>query len=255
MNAFIVLSFKEWFRGRGSFLGPFVFLLMMFLIEGSFWHSLTKSEGSIGTYTSNQVILYAFLALLFSQITACIGEPDQLSDKIESGELDRYLLRPLSFLQQMSGMQIGLTAARFIAFLPLIFYLLFLFKSSPSASDFLFFAISIFLASLLNFLMNQLLSMATFYLHESYALVILKETLFWILSGALIPLDLFSPQVATVLKVLPSAAVVFLPAKVLMGHASGLQVLGLQFFYIVIFVGLNQIVWRRSVRHYQAYGG
>lgn len=251
----VKLAFTSWFRVRGGMVGPLVFLTLMFLVEGSFWTSLGKSSGVIGPYSTSDALLYALLALIVYQITACAGEPDSLSEKIESGTLDGYLLKPASYITQMLQVQAGLCLARALALLPLIVACQYWIHGRVLWAPCLVIAPVFILAGAINFIINHCLALFTFYWRESYALVVFKETLFWVLSGTLIPLDLFPAAFAKLFQALPASLVVFYPAKVLMNQKAAWEVLTHQTVALVLLLALASFLWAKSLKKYQAYGG
>ncbi len=251
----LAYSFKTWFRVRGSFSGPLVFLSMMFLVEGSFWSSLSRGSGRVAAYSRPEILLYVFGALIISQICACIGDPDGLSEKIESGGLDGFLLRPQSYLVQMGSIQTGLCLARMTVLSPILLAAELALTGAVSWKAQAAMAILLPLSAAINFLINQSLLTLTFFYRDSYAFVVFKETLFWALSGMLIPLDLFPEPIARVARVLPSAYIIYYPAKVLTGDLSWTAVVLPQLAYLGFFLAIASWVWTVGIRRYQAYGG
>lgn len=252
----IVLSaFRSWFRFRGSLLAPLVFISMMFVIEGSFWTSMSHSGGVLAHYSQNQLLIYVLSALVISQINAVIGEPDQLAGRIESGDLETFLTRPISLLYQLGAVQVGMTLARLVVFVPILIAIQIYFSGSMALVSLFGFLSIIFASSLLNFFINFGLSTLTFYFREAYAFVVFKETLWWILSGALIPLDLFSDHLRDLFLFLPSSYVIYYPAKILMGEPVNIvRVAGVCAFWIFVCGGIASWMWALGIRKYQAYG-
>lgn len=248
-------AFLTWFRVRGHLVAPLIFFLIMFTVEGSFWITMSGPQHSLSHYSTNHLLFYVFAALATSQVNAVTGEPDQLAGRIESGDLETYLVRPQSLLIQLSLIQIGTTCARLVFLLPLLIFLQWILLGHASWSQFLFFIFLIPVTSLLNFLINFALSTLTFYFRDAYAFIVFKETLWWVLSGALIPLDLFSGTFQKLLISLPSAFVVFHPVKLLMGETASMSVLFATacLWTIVAFVAAS-FLWTLGVRKYQAYG-
>lgn len=242
------------FRVRGSFVGPVVFLMVMFAVEGSFWTTLGRGDG-VGEYSSRGIVLYCFLALIVSQIVTSVGDPDRLPEHIETGLLDQFLLRPKHFLVQMMSVQLGNSLARTTVFVPLAMGCDLALTGTLGLGRYTALLLLLPLAATLNFLINQVLYTLTFYFRESYAFVAAKETLFWVLSGALIPLDLFPEGTQSLIHAFPPAYVAYLPVKVALGDASFVEVLLGECFFVGVFWGLAAAVWEVGVRRYQAYGG
>lgn len=253
--ALVKASFRVFFRVRGTVLGPLVFLLIMFSVEGSFWRTVSRAGGGLGGYGTGGLVLYAFTALLISQVTACTGEPDSLSTKVEGGALDAYLLRPLGFLGHMASVQLGTCAARAAALFPLLIGIQIWLGGGVSAAHLAWLLPTLAVGGLLNFLVNGTISNLSFVFRESYAFVIFKETLFWVLSGALIPLDLFPRVVRDALLWFPPAYVVYYPAKVALGAADGAVVLAAATAFLALGAAVFHATFRLGVRRYQAFGG
>jgi ABC-2 type transport system permease protein len=79
-----------------------------------------------------------------------------------------------------------------------------------------------------------------------------------ILSGYLVPLDLFPPAVREIALWLPFRFQLSLPVELMLGrwsHAQGLELLGVQWIYLAAFFLLTRVAWRSGLRHYAAYGG
>ncbi len=247
-------SFRSWFRVRGGVLGPSVFLAIMFTVEGSFWSQLS-GLGTVGNYSSSEILAYAFISLVVSQVVACTGEPDGTSQKIESGQLDSLLIRAYGYLPQMFWHQIGISLARLLWLVPLVAAVEAFCLGQIRVPGLLSMLVTLPLGAGINFLINQILATGTFYFRDSYSLVVFKETLFWIASGALIPLDLFPSPVAAVLSILPGAYLGFLPVKVALGQASFSSLVTGQLLYLGVLGAIAQWSWFFGVRRYQAYGG
>jgi ABC-2 type transport system permease protein len=247
-------AFLSWFRVRGGVIGPSVFLAIMFTVEGSFWSHLSD-QGSLSGYSSAEILAYAFISLVVSQVVACTGEPDSASQKIEAGQLDPLLIRPYGFLPQMFCHQVGISLARLLWLVPLVALVEIACLGEVRWPGLFSLVITLPLGAGMNFLINQILATGTFYFQDSYFLVTFKETLFWIASGALIPLDLFPKSVATGLSLLPPAYIGFFPVKVALGQASFSSLVAAQLLYVMVLTAIASLTWTLGVRRYQAYGG
>ena len=79
-----------------------------------------------------------------------------------------------------------------------------------------------------------------------------------ILSGYLVPLDLFPRAVRSVAVVLPFRFQLSFPVELMLGRWSrgeALELLVAQWAYVLLFLGLARVAWRSGLRHYAAYGG
>jgi ABC-2 type transport system permease protein len=79
-----------------------------------------------------------------------------------------------------------------------------------------------------------------------------------VLSGYLIPLDLFPAAVQRIALVLPFRFLLSFPVELALGRLSrahALELLLAQAGYISIALIATHFVWRRGLRRYAAYGG
>jgi ABC-2 type transport system permease protein len=79
-----------------------------------------------------------------------------------------------------------------------------------------------------------------------------------ILSGYLVPLDLFPAGVRKLALVLPFRFQLSFPVELMLGRWSrleALELLGAQWAYVLFFLLATRVAWRSGLRHYAAYGG
>ncbi|RYE59498.1 MAG: hypothetical protein EOP48_00720 [Sphingobacteriales bacterium] len=251
----IVTAFKIFFRVKGGILGPLVLLLTLYLVEGSFWQGLIDKSPTIADYHHLDLLFYSLTSLTIFQITSVAGDPDSLSGHIENGSLTMYLLNPCPYLERMLSIQIAAIAARSLVFLPLLFLILWFVGFPFSANQVLGLVAILPLAGLLNFLINSIISMLSFWLNGSYAFVQIKETLFWVLSGALIPLDFLPIQLSSILKFFPPAYVVYFPARIFIGKEDFWPIASGSIGSLAIFFTVYGLIMGRGLVKFQSHGG
>jgi ABC-2 type transport system permease protein len=84
------------------------------------------------------------------------------------------------------------------------------------------------------------------------------NTLNFFLSGHMFPLDLLSPGLVTLLKLLPFQYLAYFPAVVFLGKVQGwalVENLLLEAAWAVGLILLARWLYARGLRHYSAYGG
>ena len=68
------------------------------------------------------------------------------------------------------------------------------------------------------------------------------------MSGSLIPLAFFPKVVSAILSFLPFSSLIYTPVMIIVGKYDAsqiLQVLLLQIFWLIVMVGLSQLIWKR----------
>ena len=79
-----------------------------------------------------------------------------------------------------------------------------------------------------------------------------------VLSGYLVPLDLFPQAVQRIALVLPFRFLLSFPVELMLGKPTrlhALELLGAQWLYVAVALVATNLVWRAGLRRYAAYGG
>ena len=82
--------------------------------------------------------------------------------------------------------------------------------------------------------------------------------LFGILSGYLVPLELFPPWVQAVARVLPFRSMLGFPVELIVGllpRQQALLELAVQWGWIAVLLLGARAAWRSGLRHFAAFGG
>jgi ABC-2 type transport system permease protein len=79
-----------------------------------------------------------------------------------------------------------------------------------------------------------------------------------VLSGYLVPLDLFPGALRKLAAVLPFRFQLSFPVELMLGRwtrVEALELLAAQWAYVLVFLLVTKVAWRSGIRHYAAYGG
>lgn len=248
------IFFSDFYRTNLSVIAILFFLGMMYSIEGAFWSSF-YDESYNSTYTTSSIIAYIFCALAMFQVIATSGRTDEISEDIELGNIDVFLLKTVSYISFILMAQLGMIAARLLVVLPILYLCLAYFNYGQIWSKLGLISIFCFICGILNCLINMSLSFLTFFYKDSYGFVVLKETLFWVLSGALIPLNLLPTPLVNLNAYLPFGYTLYYPLHaILNGSEALLLVLVLLkiLAWIIIFIVLSNCLWRYGLKKYQS---
>jgi ABC-2 type transport system permease protein len=106
--------------------------------------------------------------------------------------------------------------------------------------------------------MNFVIGCASFFLESSAKLMDAWLVFFFVLSGYLIPIDLFPRGLGAVVDWLPFRYQIGLPVELMTGaHRRGAAI-GLpvrQWAWIAVVLSATVVTWRRGLRRFAAYGG
>jgi ABC-2 type transport system permease protein len=221
------------------------------------WYALFKVNGAetVGGMTYADMIHYTAMSVMFTQIRG--GDHDfELQEMIRSGHLSNYLLRPVGVVEFVYLR--GVAPKLFIAGICLVLGMLIglWFGLSP-----LRMLGSMFLALIGNVIHYQLgaaLATAAFLWEEAYSVLMVKNMIVGLLSGELLPLNIFPENLQWIWKSTPFYLYVFGPTQYALGHWTH------QEFLFHIFIGclwifagwmLIRITWGLGIKRYLSLGG
>ena len=174
------------------------------------------------------------------------------------GTLSQRLLKPIHPLLAYSAENLAAIPLRALLCLPVVAYALFnahLTRSGPLVA--VFFA-SLVGAWLINFSMMAVIGSLAFFLESSTSVFELWLMTFMLLSGYVVPLELFPGWVRAAAEVLPFRYTLGFPVEIVIGVMdlrSALSGLAVQWAYAAGTLVLATFGFRAGVRRFGAYGG
>lgn len=225
-----------------------------------FWQAVYRASdsGVIGGFDSRDMMAYLLAACLVDQLTWAYG--GFITSDIRSGELTQRLLRPANYLKMHFFSWCANLVPRWISAFILVGGLLLFFGEYVRLSTDLWVYPAGLLAILTTFLLKYMfycgfISLLSFWTQGGVPLLPHAVNLF---SGRLVPLTFLPVALQSVADVLPFRYMLYFPATVLMGHVEPMDFvhgLAVQLVWIGGFASLAQLLWRRGIRHYVAFGG
>ena len=239
------------------------FLIWMFstnmpLVMLAIWAAAARS-GPVGSYTQQGFAAYYLAALLVRLMTGA-WVVWEMTMEIRQGTLALRLLRPIHPLLQWSADNIAAIPMRGVVAIPVIGILLFVARSELSHDWFSWLLLCPALLGgwLLYFLVQAIIGTLALRVESAASLFDAWLGFSNILSGYLVPLDLFPDAVRKLALVLPFRFQLSFPVELMLGRWSpteALQLLGAQWAYVLLFLLATRVAWRSGLRHYAAYGG
>jgi ABC-type uncharacterized transport system permease subunit len=233
-------------------------LLQIYLLR-VVWTAVYAGRGEAEGAELARLIAYLTLANLQLWITYPILS-EILQGRIREGQIAIDLARPVPFLGQLVAQQLGATAALlpFLALALPIAFLLGNLAPPQSAQAGLLYLASSGLAYLIVTEANLLLGLLAFWTMETWAFIAIYRFVNQFLAGALVPLWLFPPWLATLAGLLPFQTQAHIPLSIYLGQLDGeaaLRGLLVQGFWVVVLYGLAQLVWGQAMRKVVVQGG
>mgnify|MGYP000490177294 CR=1 FL=1 len=214
-------------------------------------------------FDKGDMIVYIFLTFLTGQIIGSGGTYD-IGQEIKDGTIAMRMIKPISynstFLFQELGnklMEIG------IIFIPLVagveIYRFFLTGSLQfDIAQFLLYLVCCVFAYLINFFFNICFGFSAFVFKNLWGSNLLKTSIVAFMSGSLIPLAFFPKVISDILSFLPFSSLIYTPVMIIVGKYDAsqiLQALLLQLFWLIVMVGLSQLIWKRVQSFITIQGG
>jgi ABC-2 type transport system permease protein len=221
------------------------------------WYALFKVGGAtqIAGMTYEDAKNYTLISVLFTQIRG--GDHDfELAEMIRSGQLSNYLLRPVGVVEfvYIRGVApklflaalltgVGMIVAKFIGLDP---------ARVPAAM------LLALIGNIIHYQIGAAIATASFYWEEAYSVLMVKNMIVTLLSGELIPLNLFPKSMQWIWESTPFYLYVFGPTQYALGkwsHQELLIQIGISFVWMLVGWALIRISWGLGIRRYLSLGG
>lgn len=225
-----------------------IYLLWKTLIENS---SMPVNLMEIVTY---YVINFVVLSIITETRVA-----KRLSDDIRTGEIVKYLARPLNYIYATFWSRTG--AFLFFSFLYLptlfLFSLFFKLEITNNFIILILFVFSLVLAMIMNFLIMLTLGITSFWTTENMGAMRMFNSIKRFLAGSLIPLSLIPGTFGKYILMLPFKYTLYFPISILQGKVEAMEILK-NFVYIIIWIILFWLFakwfWKKGEKHLAGVG-
>lgn len=236
--------------------------MLSFLTIYFFWGAVFSEYSQIAAYGQTSMLFYLGIAFFLNTLVFA-NDSFRITAEIANGDLNNYLLKPMSYLSQWLARDWSLKVLNLILFIieisafALIFKLPLFFPAS--VGQWLTFIIAAILAALSYFFFSFLFSSFSFWYpeHDGWPLRFLMLTLLEFLSGTAFPLDILPQSLAVLFKILPTSYFIFFPAQIYLGRLKPGEIIQgflIMIIWLVAFVFLAKKVWKKGLQIYGAYG-
>lgn len=241
---------------KAFFLANLLSLSVRILVGLFVWKTIFLNQSQVKGFTLETFTTYLIFANLLASLNSfSIGQ--DLSRSILKGTITGELLRPYSFIIGLFFKDLGFKLLETFKFALSLLVVLLLQAHFylPDLPHFLLFLVS----SLLGMFIVQLLDLAfgflSFFTVNSWGVLILRNGLFNLTSGALLPLSFYPQVVEKFLVFFPYHHAVNLPIAILLGQEEPSQGLLWQSLWIPFLMVLIALLWQEARRRLEIFGG
>jgi ABC-2 type transport system permease protein len=226
------------------------------LVSLALW-SAVAAEAPVGRFGPERFLGYFLAALVVRQVTGSwlVWE---LNMEIRQGTFSQRLLKPIHPLWVFGAANLAEIPLRALLTLPIAVVGAASGEMTKDPALIGIFIASLVGAWLINFFTMALIGSLAFFLESSTSVFELWLLSFMLLSGYLVPLELFPGWVRTVAGALPFRYTLGYPAEVVVGlldRREALEQLGVQWAYAAAAAVAAMFAFRAGIRRFGAYGG
>ena len=231
-------------------------------IEYSLWNRIFITRGitEIGGFTFNSLIIYIFFCLVVGQLKSSWVTSVEMIDGIREGELNKYLIRPISYFVYHFMLFIGHNSLYYLVYFILITGTVIFLPEwvFPTVSHGIVFVITLGISVYLSYTMYFMMVCFAFWFGEARALVIAYNLGTLVLSGQMVPMQLFPEGLRNALHYTPMPYLVDVPVSIATGRLpvelwGSSIVIGL--IWTVVMTISGTILYSYGIKRYEGFGG
>jgi viologen exporter family transport system permease protein len=254
------VGFAEAVAYRAEML-VWVLATTMPLVMLALWSAVAE-DAPVGRFGQAQFIAYFLSTFIVRQMTGSWASW-QINFEVRQGTLSMRLLRPVHPLIAYTLENVAAMPMRVVVSLPVAIVLLIVLGKGAlahTAASWGIFVLALVGGWLLTVVANLIVGTLALFIESSVKVMDIYLAIYFVLSGYLIPVELFPPYIRAVADVLPFRYQIGFAVELMTGAyddavGTALGLLARQWLMAIGFVGVAAFVWSRGVRRFSAYGG
>jgi len=276
---FFLISINERLVYRGDFMLGTLMRFLPTLTQIFLWwaiydaistegtaNSIAGPDGDIAGFRFGDMVAYYLMVIISRAFSSMPGLTSGIANQVRDGEIKKFLIQPVDMIGCLLMQRIAHKLVYyFIAILPfaLVFWLCrdFFIDGWPPADVLIVFFASLILAFLLGFFLECCIGLISFWFLEVTSLTFIYMLMNFLLSGHMFPLELLPESPVNIriwVELTPLKYLAYFPAAVFLGKIRGAEMyqgLAIEVAWVVFFIVLSRILWRRGVKRYSGFGG
>ena len=222
-----------------------------------------RDQGRIAGYSFYDMVAYYLLSMVSRAFSSMPGLASGIALQIRNGEIKKYLIQPIDLIGFLFLTRVAHKTAYYsVAILPFafVFYLCrgFFTRGWPDPEVLAYYLATLLMGFLLGFFLEVAIGLIGFWFLEVSALLFVYMLLSFFLSGHMFPLDMLPEPWRGMVDLLPFKYLAFFPATVFLEKIPRDEMvrgLWIEAGWVVFFLVLSRVLYRRGVRRYSGFGG
>ena len=217
-------------------------------------------QAPVGRFSQRDFVAY-YLATLVVRLVTGAWVVWEANLEIRQGTMAFRLLRPIHPLVHYAAENLAAVPVRAAIALPIALVSLLIVGGEQVTHDpllWVVFLVSVAGAWLITFLAMSVIAALAFYVDSATSIAQVWFGLFTVLSGYVLPLELFPGWLAAVARWLPFRYMLSFPVEAVIGMSGRRQALfdlGVQWLFVALLAWAARASWRAGLRRYSAFGG
>ena len=231
----------------------------MALVMMALFTAVTR-DAPLGRFGQRDFVAY-YLATLVVRLVTGAWVVWEANMEIRQGTLAFRLLRPIHPLVHYAAENVAAVPLRAAIALPVALILLLTLGGGHVTHDpllWMVFLVAVAGAWLITFLAMSVIAALAFYIESATSIAQIWFGLFTLLSGYIMPLEIFPAWLGALARWLPFRYMLAFPVEVLIGMSTrrtALLELGVQWLFVSALALAARGSWRAGLRRYSAFGG
>jgi len=224
--------------------------------------SASGGGSKIVGYSYHDFIAYYLLVMVSRAFSSMPGLASGIGRDIRDGTVKKYLIQPIDMIHFLLLNRIAHKLVYYTVALGPFALVFFVcrgyFSGWPDASTMAAYVAALAMAFLLGFFLEATIGMIGFWFLEVSSLLFVYMLFSFFFSGHMFPIDMLPGVWGTLVELIPLQYLAYFPAAVFLGKVTGPELVrGLytQFCWVLIFMLLSRLAFRRGVRRYSGFGG
>ena len=263
-NKYIAVLRTNWIQAleyRANAIVGVIAIISGLFIEYQIWSLIFSIQGyqTVKGFTFQELIIFIFLSIIIGQLKSSWHSSGEMIRAIRTGEINKYLIRPVSYFWYHFMMFIGFNSLYYIVYTIILIFFFAIFPGAifPSLLHVAGFILALILSIYLSYCIYFIMTCFAFWFGEVRSLVVSYNLAMLVLSGQYIPIRFFPKELFDFLYWTPIRYLVDFPVSI----ATGLLPIGewlygfiAALFWCLLLSKISSIIYRMGIKDYEAYG-